>query len=164
MSIAAGLTHVIDLFYIKPLQKIMPLQTFRYAVCGGVPVLLNLLMYFVLYNFVLEKEGVINLGIVSISSYIAAFLITFPVTFLLGFWLQRNITFQFSPLRGRVQLFRYLVSVAGSLVLNYIFLKFFCGVLGIYPTPSQALSTLLTIVYSYFMQRNFTFRGFSTCK
>ena len=69
------LLQIIDAFY--PLfKKIMPLQTFRYAACGGGNTALNIIIYFVSYNFVLKKE-IVHLPIVAISPHIAAFIIAF---------------------------------------------------------------------------------------
>ena len=120
---------------------------------------LDLLLYFVLYNFVLDKQIVRIGNIVAVSPHIAAFLIVFPVTFFTGFWLNRHIAFHGSPLRGRVQLFRYLLSVGGSILLNYLCLKLFVEVIGLYPTPSKAVTTAISVVYSYTMQKYFSFRG-----
>ena len=36
MTFARRLTRIIDIFYLPPLRRLVPLQTFRYAVCGGV--------------------------------------------------------------------------------------------------------------------------------
>ena len=143
---------------IRPVLSLIPLQTFRYAICGGVNLGLNWVLYAVLYNFILDKE-IVRLGFVAISPYIAAFLVVFPITFVTGFWLQKHIAFKYSPLRGRTQLFRYLISVLGSVLLNYLLLKFFVEAVHLYPTPSQAVTSLLIIGYSYLMQKYFTFRG-----
>lgn len=159
MTFARRLTRLIDFFYLKPLRNLLPLQTFRYAVCGGANMGLDLLLYFVLYNFVLDKQIVRIGNIVAVSPHIAAFLIVFPVTFFTGFWLNRHIAFHGSPLRGRVQLFRYLLSVGGSILLNYLCLKLFVEVIGLYPTPSKAVTTAISVVYSYTMQKYFSFKG-----
>jgi len=82
MTLTRTLTRLIDLLYVKPLRRIVPPQTFRYAACGGLNMALDLSLYFLLYNFVLDKRVVHIDGIVAISPYIAAFLIVFPITFL----------------------------------------------------------------------------------
>ena len=47
---------VIEWFY--PLfKKVMTLQTFRYAACGGANTVLDILLFFVSYNFILHKDG-----------------------------------------------------------------------------------------------------------
>ena len=158
MTPAQRLTKIVDFFYIRPVRAVIPLQTFRYAICGGVNLGLNWVLYAVLYNFILDKE-IVRLGFVAISPYIAAVLVVFPITFVTGFWLQKHIAFKYSPLRGRTQLFRYLISVLGSVLLNYLLLKFFVEAVHLYPTPSQAVTSLLIIGYSYLMQKYFTFRG-----
>ena len=147
MTPAQRLTKIVDFFYIRPVRAVIPLQTFRYAICGGVNLGLNWVLYAVLYNFILDKE-IVRLG-----------LVVFPITFVTGFWLQKHIAFKYSPLRGRTQLFRYLISVLGSVLLNYLLLKFFVEAVHLYPTPSQAVTSLLIIGYSYLMQKYFTFRG-----
>ena len=43
------------------------------------------------------------------------------------------------------QLFRYLLSVAGSVVVNYLFLKFFVELCGFWATPSQMMASLGTM-------------------
>ncbi len=152
------LTRIIDWFYWKPFRIFMPLQTFRYAACGGLNMCLDTLLYYVTFHYILCKQDV-NLGIVVVSAPIFAMCIVFPITLFNGFWLNRHIAFRESPLKGTTQLVRYLLSVGGALALNYACMKIFVDALNIYPTPSKLLSTLVTIVYSYLMQKYFTFRG-----
>ena len=158
MRISELIIRLIDWFYRKPVAAILPRQTFRYVVCGGANVAFSWVCYFLVYNFVLDKEQ-LDLGFVVISAYVATMLLIFPFTFFTGFWLNRHIAFHGSPLRGRVQLFRYLMSVCGSILLNYLCMKLFVGVIGIYPTPSNALTKAISVAYSYLMQKYFSFRG-----
>jgi len=135
----------------------MPKETFKYAFCGGSNTMFDLVLYFITYNFILDKND-LHLHFVTLSPHIAAFFLVFPITFSTGFLLSKYITFTQSQLRGRVQLFRYGVTVLGSIALNYVLLKFFVNVCGIYPTPSKLLTTIVVILYSYLSQRHFTFR------
>lgn len=96
------------------------MQTFRYAACGGGNTALDIFIYFISYNFILDKQ-IVDLGIVAISPHIAAFIISFSVTFPIGFVLSKYVTFEQSNLRGRVQLFRYMQIVASCILLNYVF-------------------------------------------
>jgi putative flippase GtrA len=147
---------VIDYFY-SPFQKLIPLETFRYAATGGFNTLLDITLYFVCYNFVVDKQ-VLDLGIVSISPHIAAFLIVFPITFFTGFLFAKFITFTNSPVEGRSQLIRYMISVSGSIFLNYVFLKILVEFAGLWPTMSKIITTCIVVVYSYFTQKFFTFK------
>ena len=146
----------IDLFY-PPFRKFIPIQTFRYLACGGANTLLDIALYFVSYHYIL-KEKILDLGFTAISPHIAAFFMAFCVSFPLGFWLMRSIVFTGSTLRGRVQLFRYLLLVGVCVILNYVFLKLFVEQWGIYPTPSKMLTTVIVVLFSYLTQKHFTFK------
>jgi putative flippase GtrA len=147
---------IIDWFY-PFFSRYIPKVTFRYAFCGGSNTAFDIFLYFIFYNFILRKQ-IVDLGFIAISPHIASFLIVFPITFSTGFLLGKYITFTSSNLRGRIQLFRYGITVSVSILLNYIFLKVFVDVCGFYPTPSKMLTTLLVIIYSYISQKYFTFR------
>ncbi len=148
--------QTVDYFY-APFQKYVPLETFRYAATGGFNTILDISLYFIFYNFILDKQ-VIDLYIVSISPHIAAFLIVFPITFFTGFLFARYITFTNSEIRGRIQLIRYMLSVSGSLFLNYVFLKFLVEFGGLWPTLSKIITTVIVVIYSYFVQKFYTFK------
>lgn len=135
----------------------MPLQTFRYAACGGMNTLFDILIYFISYNFILQKE-IIEVLFFAISPHIAAFLIAFVFSFPTGFYLNRYIVFQTSNSKKRVQLIKYLIVVAGCIGLNYGFLKLFVEVFNWYPTPSKIVTTVFVVTFSYFSQRNFSFK------
>ncbi len=149
------LEQIIDFFY-PPFKRLMPIQLFRYLACGGSNTLLDWVLYFVAYNYVVQKHEV-DLGFVTLSPHIAAFVFTFPIVLMVGFYLSRNISFQGSSLRGRVQLFRYLVIVAANILINYICLKIFVDWMHIYPTPSKMLTTVFTTLFSYFAQKHYSF-------
>jgi len=147
---------VIDFFY-PPFRKFITPQTFRYIACGGFNTLLDIFIYFISYNFILKKQ-LIHLGFVTISPYIGAFIIAFIVSFPTGFYLNRNIVFTGSTLRGRVQLFRYFLLVAVCILLNYIFIKLFVEQFHFFPTIAKIFTTLIVISFSYLTQRHFTFK------
>lgn len=148
--------QIIDVFY--PLfKKIMPLQTFRYAACGGGNTALNILIYFVSYNFILKKQ-IVHLPFIAISPHIAAFIIAFLITFPIGYYLNMYVVFDDSYLRKRIQLFRYFLVVLICIFLNYIFLKLFVEKLEWYPTPSMIVTTAIVTVFSYLSQRYFSFK------
>nr|WP_320022049.1 GtrA family protein [uncultured Draconibacterium sp.] len=146
----------IDWFYF-PFLHFLPHEIFRYAATGGSNTTLDITLYFIFYRFILKMQ-VVDLGFVAVSPHIAAFIMVFPITFLTGFFLAKYVTFSSSVIKGRVQLFRYLLSVSGSILLNYLFLKFFVEYCGLYATLSKVITTMLVIIYSYMVQRYFTFK------
>lgn len=147
----------IDFFY-PPFRKILNLQTFRYIVCGGTNTVLDILIYFISYNFILHKQVVFFGPVIAIKPHIMAFLISFLVSFPTGFYLNRHVVFTGSTLRGRVQLFRYLLLVMICIVLNYVFIKLFVEQFNIFPTVSKILTTIIVVSFSYVTQRYFTFK------
>ncbi len=169
-QLAHILTKIIDFFY-RPFARWMPKQVFRYAVCGGGNLVLDWVLYFLVYNFVIGHENVI-LSFCSfeqvITPHIASLCIVFPITLLTGFWLQRNITFnvrrtdvrytkESKALRWR-QLGRYMLVVAINLAVNYFGLKLCVESFGWYPTPSKMAITVVTVIISYLCQKHYTFK------
>ncbi|RYD57736.1 MAG: GtrA family protein [Sphingobacteriales bacterium] len=147
---------VIDFFH-RPFSRWIDVQTFRYLACGGSNTVLDVLIYFIAYNYIFDKQAIQVAGI-TITPYIAAFIVSFFISFPLGFALSKYIVFPHSNLGGRIQLFRYAVLVSMCIFLNYIFLKIFVEWCGFYPTPSKVLTTAVVAVFSYISQRNFTFK------
>lgn len=148
---------VVDWFY-PMFQKLMPKQTYRYAACGGFNTVLDIGLFFVAYNYVLEKSTV-QIGSIIISGHIASFMLSFIVTFPTGFYLSRYVVFQETSVTKREQLGKYFLVVFGCILLNYIFLKIFVDSFGWYPTPSKMLTTVFVVMFSYFSQKNFTFKA-----
>ena len=161
-TITQIITKIIDFFY-RPFSRYIPQQLFRYAFCGGSNLVFDWVLYFLLYNFVIGHELVyITLPFASsplcLTPHILTFLIVFPITLFTGFWLNRNITFTQSSLRGYKQLFRYILIVFLNLLVNYLGLKLLVDILGIYPTPSKMIITIFTVVISFFGQKYFSFK------
>lgn len=154
--IARLMISLIDKLYIKPLEPIVSRDIFGYGLCGALNMVLDTLWYFIIYHFVIA-ERFIDLGVVVMSPHIATLFIVFPITFFTGFWLNRHVAFRVTEYKTRGQLFRYAISVIGSIAINYICMKLFVEALNIWPTPSKMLTTVISVVYSYLAARYFTF-------
>ena len=140
-----GFLHdIIDWFY-PPFKKFMPIQTFRYAACGGGNTVLDICLFFISYNFILNKE-MVHTPWLTVSPHIAAFLMSFIVTFPVGFFLSRYVVFEGSAVCKREQL------------PNYFFLKIFVETLGMYATLAKICTTVFVVAFSYFSQKHFTFK------
>ena len=163
-KLAQIITRIIDFFYV-PFRKVMSEQVFRYAACGGGNLVLDWVLYFVIYNYIIGHEIVelrFEIGDFileqAISPHIATLCIVFPITLLTGFWLNKYVTFAQSNLRGVRQLVRYISVVCLNLAINYLGLKLCVDIWGWYPTPSKIAITLVTVVISYFAQKYYSFR------
>ena len=146
----------IDFFY-PPFKKIFPLQTFRYAVCGCSNMLLDIFLFYISFNFILNQQ-IVHIGFITLKPYNAALIMAFCVTFPLGFLLSKYIVFNSSYLRGHVQLFRYILVVAINLFLNYAIINVMVQYFHFYPTISKIFATVIIVTFSFLSQKHFTFR------
>lgn len=158
MKIAEAITRVVDLFYIRPIRRVVPQQIFRYGFCGVANMVLDSVWYFLVYQFVVRKQ-IIDLGFVAISPHIASLIPVFPITFLTGFWLNRHVAFRATAVKSSKQMRRYALTVAGAIVLNYVCMKFFVDVCGFWATPSKSITTIISAIYSFLAAKYYTFRS-----
>ena len=163
-ALAQIISKIID-FLHRPFRKYIPEQLFRYAACGGGNMVLDWVLYFVLYNFVIGHElvyiplpFVCDLSSLCLTPHVLTLLIVFPITLFTGFWLNKYVTFTQSSLRGYKQLWRYILIVIVNLLVNYFGLKLLVEVCGIYPTPSKMIVTIITVAISFFGQKYFSFK------
>ena len=152
----SNLIKVIDLGYFI-FKGVIPLKTYRYAVCGGSNLVLDTTLYFIFFQFILAKQN-LDLFIVVLSPHIASLFFVFPITFMVGFLLNRYVVFTESKLPFKTQFTRYL-TVGIALLLSYISMKLLVDVLLFYPTPSRLLTIVITVLFSYIMQNKFSFKA-----
>ena len=157
MKLTSLITNTIDLFYIPVVRRFVPQQIFRYGACGALNMSLDALWYFVIYNFIVAKQFV-DLGFVTISPHILSLVIVFPITFFTGFWLNRHVAFRTTHIDSLQQLLRYLLTVIGAIIINYISMKLLVEHAHIWATPSKLLTTVISTVYSYLVGRFYTFK------
>lgn len=168
-AFSSYITKIIDFFYEKlilrlfPSRQLLSRELFRYACCGGSNMILDWIIFFLIYHSLESFCGnVVYFSLIpglAITSHILAFGITFPITLLTGFWLNKYVTFTHSSLQGWNQLLRYILIVLLNILINYVGLKFFVDLCHFYPTPSKMLVTLITVFVSYFGQKYFSFRS-----
>ncbi len=151
------ITNFIDLFY-PPFRKIITPQTFRYAVCGATNTFIGLIIFYISFYFVFRQDFW-DAGFYTFEPHSAALIISSFVSFTLGFLLNKFVVFTGSHLRGRVQLFRYLLSFCFNLVINYFMLKLFVEQWHWNAMFSQVLTISFIILFSYVSQKHFTFRS-----
>jgi putative flippase GtrA len=70
----------------------------------------------------------------------------------------KYVVFVDSNMKGRIQLFRYLLAYFFNLVVNYFLLKLFVEFAGWDAFLSQCLTTGVIITLSYLSQKHFSFR------
>ncbi|HPH84842.1 MAG TPA: GtrA family protein [Ferruginibacter sp.] len=150
------LTRFLDFFY-PPFSRLMPLRTFRYAACGGGNALFGLFTYYIGYHYIFNKQ-VFDIGFFAFKPHMAALFSSSAITFVIGFLLNKYVVFTESYLRGRIQLFRYFLSFASNLVINYFLLKLLVEMLKWNAMLSQVITICIVIGISYLTQRHYTFK------
>lgn len=135
----------------------MNIQTFRYAASGGGNTLLGLIAYYISYKYIFA-EKTFDINFFAFKGHIAALILSFCVTFPVGFFMSKYVVFSDSNMKGRIQLFRYLMICLFNLALNYILLKIFVEKLHIYPVVAQVITICIVVVFSYIAQRNYSFK------
>lgn len=157
------ITTILDFFY--PLVKrFIPKETYYYAACGGGNLVLGWILFFVFYQFVFLKET-LHFDInwlynrhVAISAYTLSSFTTFCFSFTIGFLLNRYVVFTKSELKANTQLFRYGLSALISYSLSWLLLKLFIETFSIFPSIANIMASCIIVVWSYIMQRKFTFK------
>lgn len=157
ISTATGfLLPIIDFFH-PPFRKIMNLQTFRYAVCGGMNMLLGLLVYVISFRFIF-KEQTFNLGFYALKAHVAALVLSFLFNVCFGFLLMKFVVFTDSDIPVRTQFFRYFMVCLFNAALNLILLKILVEYFHIHAEIAQVCVAVAVVITSYIAQRNFSFK------
>ena len=147
---------IIDIFY-PPVSRIMSKQTFRYAACGAGNTVLGLMIFYTCFYFVFNGR-IIDLGIHVFEPHSLSLLVSSCVCFIVGFALNKYVVFTSSYLKGKVQLFRYLLSFVVNLVLNYFLLKLLVEYWHWEAMLSQVITIAVITLFSYLSQKHFTFK------
>lgn len=156
-TIGRIISRWIDYFY-PPFGRFFSLTFFRYGVCGASNMAFDWVLYFLTYNFLIQKKMMHISSCITLSPHVASLFMTFPITLFTGFLLQKYVTFSTSNLRGKKQLIRYLLVVILNLLINYAGLKLLVDWWDIFPTPSKMIITIVTTIISYISQKKFTFK------
>jgi putative flippase GtrA len=144
-------------FCYLPFRSLLPLKTFKYMACGGGNMVLDVLLFFLCYNFVFQKQLMV-LNFYTFQAHTASFLVAFCITFPIGFLLSKYIVWTTSPVKSHVQLFRYFVIVMINLLFNIFFIKLLVEYFHFYPTISKVITTTLSILFSYISSKHYTFK------
>lgn len=151
------LTHILDFFY-PPFKRWLSKEVYYYLACGTINTCSDWVMYFLIYNFVVQKQFV-DFGFVVVSPHILSLIIVTPITFLVGFCFSKYITFKHSSLQTSKQAVRYGFILCCNWFLTYACMKCLVEVVHIYPTPSKMITTVITTLVSFILQKYYSFKS-----
>lgn len=136
----------------------MSKEVYYFLACGTLNTCCDWVMYFIIYNFIIQKQFT-DLGWVVISPHISSLIIVTPITFMVGFCFSKYITFRRSKLETFRQALRYASILAINWIITYLFMKLFVEIVGIYPTPSKMITTIITTLLGFVLQKYYSFRS-----
>ncbi|RZK67007.1 MAG: GtrA family protein [Pedobacter sp.] len=145
----------IDFFY-PPFKRFISLHNFRYLATGGSTFVLGLVVFYLAYNYLFLTEEVKVLAM-TLKRNTMALIVEFAIVIPYSFLLNKYVIFTHSEVKSRTQLFRFLNLQFINMLLNYVLLKFFVEMLGIYPTISRLVVSVGIAGFSYLYQHYFTF-------
>lgn len=151
--------RIIDFFY-PPFKRWFSIHTFRYMALGSITSVTGIVVFYLAYNFIFFQQD-IQLDFKYLPKIItaetAALMVETPITFTVGFLVNKYLVFTQSNLKGRIQLFRYGSVVATNFLLNFALIKIMVEGFGFYGSVAKIITTFILIFFSYFSQKHFSF-------
>ncbi|WP_231490085.1 GtrA family protein [Pedobacter sp. Leaf170] len=145
----------IDFFY-PPFKGFISQHNFRYLATGGSTWLLGIAVYWLAFHYLFLAEDV-NILFFTVRRETAALIADFMVVIPYSFLLNRYVIFTHSEVKAHIQLLRFLNLNFINILLTYVMQKFFIEYLGVYPTVSKVVVSVLIAAFSYLYQHYFTF-------
>lgn len=140
---------------LKPLLKS---KIFRYFISAGLATWVDVMTYFISFNYLYKKENIDLFGFYTVSAPTASLILSYTVGLLTNFTLTKYLVFKESELETHKQLFRYVMVALLVLILNYFLMSFLIKELGWYPTLSRAVSAISIGVLSFAVHKTFSFK------
>jgi putative flippase GtrA len=133
-------------------------RVLRYFFSAGTATLVDVVSYFIIFNFIFEKQDIRIGPLLVISAPTASLFISYTLGLITNFTITRSIVFNNSDLRLTSQFFRYLLVAFLVLVANYYLMSFLIKVLDWYPTIARAFSAIIVGLGSFILHKFFSFR------
>ena len=132
-------------------------KAIRYIFSGGTATLVDVSVFFMIYNFVLHQQDFVYEHI-RIASHVIALCVSFLMGLSTNFLITKYFVFSESALRGRDQFARYLIVAAITFVGNYFMMKMLVEVFGVWPTAARLMAVATIALLSYRLHKAFTFK------
>lgn len=148
--------HQLLKFFYPPVKKLMPYQVYAYLAVGTANTLLNIGLFAALYLAFAT----------SLLAVEAATVISFVVTVMTGFWLNKNFAFTNGGdgKKEKVKQFgKYgLVALQGQ-CSAYLLTKGMIVLFNINASVAYFITAVIMLTLNYFLQKYFTFRRKKLC-
>ena len=105
---------------LKPLLKS---KIIRYLISAGLATWVDVVVYFVSFNYLYKKEDIDIFGFYTVSAPTASLILSYTIGLLTNFTLTKFLVFKESELETHKQLFRYVMVAILVLILNYFLMS-----------------------------------------
>ena len=149
--------HRVLLFFYPLMIKWIPFQVFSYLSVGAANTIFNIGLFILcfhtlaLWNHIFIQKVALEL----------ATIISFVVTAITGFWLNKNFAFREASNERNEQIKQFgkytFVSLQGQFS-DYLITKGLVLFLFFHPSIAYCISTIIMLILNYFLQKYFTFR------
>ena len=139
-------------------KKILSYKLIRYSLSSGVATGMDVMVYFLAFNFLLRKQDLNFMDLQVISAPTIALGISYSCGLVTNFTITKYFVFTESDLRGRHQLMRYIMVAVLILLLNYGMMSLLIKNLAWYPTIARAFSAVTIGFASFMIHRSYSFR------
>ncbi len=139
-------------------KKLLKNKVVRYFFSAGTATVVDVVMYFITFNYILQKQDLPFIDPYVITAPIGSLIVSYSCGLMTNFLITKYMVFTESDLRGRYQLMRYLLVAFVILVLNYFFMKFLIHILEWYPTISRIISALTIGIVSFLFHKFYSFK------
>ncbi len=143
------------------MQQLKPLlnnKIFRYFISAGLATWVDVVVYFVSFNYLYKKEDIDIFGFYTVSAPTASLILSYTVGLLTNFTLTKFLVFKDSELETHKQLFRYVMVALLVLGANYVLMRFLIREMEWYPTLTRAVSAVSIGILSFVVHKSFSFK------
>lgn len=139
-------------------SKLLASRIFRYFISAGLATWVDVVVYFLAFNYLYEKTDIVfGKGIV-VASTTASLIMSYTAGLITNFTLTKMLVFKESDLQTHKQLFRYVLVALLVLALNWLLMRFLIRSMDWYPTLARGTSAILIGVLSFSIHKVFSFR------
>jgi putative flippase GtrA len=129
----------------------------RYIFSGGIATMVDVALFFILYNYVFHRE-ILKVKHIEIGPHIASLIISFCAGLITNFLITKYFVFKESNIRGREQFVRYVAVAFITFWGNYFMMKLMVDVFAVWPTVARVIAVGLIAVLSFRLHKIFTFK------
>lgn len=141
------------------IRALLKMKIFRYFISAGVATTVDVLVYFLSFNYLYNKHDIDLFGVLTVSAATASLVLSYTVGLLTNFTITKLLVFRESELETHKQLFRYVVVALAVLAANYFLMRLLIREWEWFPTIARAFSALAIGVLSFMVHKSFSFRS-----